>query len=170
LSILSENGDRLFSSSTTGRLIHPNFTLRKGNFFLVTSNIFDEASAGYTLKFNKLPPDRFRETEPNDSRETANVIVDNKIRGYTSTAGDRDFFVMNYPERVRNTFEVTAPLRGQIRVSITDPPGYIVRSITVSDGQTLEFNEYVDKRAFIIVEAIEVDFESFYEINIRPLN
>ena len=167
LSILSENGEQTFSSSTTDKLVHPNFTLTRGSFFLVTSNTFNEGSLGYTLRFSKLPPDQFMEIEPNDTKETANIVDSNKIRGYTSSKGDKDFFVINYPERLRCDFTVTAPLKGSIKFSVTDPLGYIMRSTTVSNGKIDTINEYVDKRAFIIVETTGVDFDNLYEININ---
>ncbi len=107
------------------------------------------------------------EREPNDSKKNATRITIPTIFGYTSRRGDVDYYALSYERRTRCTFTVTGIAGGELSVSVTDPLGYIVKTISVVGKQRKLFSEMIDEKGFIIVESVTENYDEPYQITIE---
>jgi hypothetical protein len=86
------------------------------------------------------------------------------VSGYTSYPGDKDYFLLAFNSRINERFEVTGVKGGEIKVSVTDPLGYIIRSVDVRGNSKIVFNETIDKKGYLIVESLSEDYDNPYTI------
>lgn len=107
------------------------------------------------------------EREPNDSKKSATRITVPTIFGYTSRRGDVDYYALSYGKRVRCTFTVMGIAGGELSVSVTDPLGYILKTISVVGKQRKLFSEMIDEKGFIIVESVTENYDEPYHITIE---
>jgi hypothetical protein len=95
------------------------------------------------------------------------MVTGAEIRGYTSTARDRDYYYLKYERRVRLEAAVKGVRDGIIRVSITDPLGYILRTKTVQGDSLETLSEMIDGGGYLLVETVKASYDNPYEIEVR---
>lgn len=169
LTIYSEQGTRLFQLNDGGagtRKVYPNLSLKGSVFFAVSANGTVIPENNYTLKIETLEIFPGMELEPNDTN--ANPVSNaGKITGFTSIAKDVDNFHLKYNGRVHVDLNITAPKNGEIKVSVTDPMRFALKTITVSNGESKTLSEMIDGTGYIRVEAVKPDFDNPYEIEVK---
>ncbi len=106
------------------------------------------------------------EIEPNDEKKNATPVKGDMISGYTTRKGDTDHFLLEYPGRKRIRFEINIPKYCRLRVSVTDPLGYVVRSVEVEGAAERKFHEMIDQRGYVIVKTLKENFREPYEIKL----
>ena len=147
--------------------IFPNF-YADDRFICVVSfaSPYTEGSS-YRLTVEPIPDTEGMEIEPNDTKEEADIVKGNIIKGFTSKAGDKDYFRLKYDERLNAVFEITAPKKGEIKVSVTDPMGFVLKSVKAADGKSVVLSEMVDGSCYIIVETLRLDLNNPYSIGVK---
>lgn len=150
------------------REVYPNF-YSEGSFFIAISAKQGSATiqADYLLTITPMGVDEAQEREPNNDLAGANRMVASAMSGYTSFSGDKDYFLLSRERRINERFEVTGVKGGAIRVSVTDPLGYIIRSVDIKGGRKAIFNETIDKKGYLIVESVSEDYDNPYSIILR---
>ena len=148
--------------------VHPDFFTDKDFYIAVTAKSGDRLSAGeYVLSVTPLKNIDNMEHEPNNDISQANKFNGKSISGFTSYKGDKDYFSLAYDSRIREKFEVRGVKGGTIKVSITDPLGYITKSVDVQGDRKIIFSEMIDKKGYIIIESVSEDYDNPYIINLR---
>ncbi len=146
--------------------VHPNF-YSAGNFYIsvdlktIPENISDTEYALTVKPFNDI---KNQEIEPNDSKNEATRITSEEIRGFISKKGDKDYFLLEYNARAKNNYEIVGVRGGEIKVSVTDPLGYIIKSVNVRTDNKIKISEIIDKKGYIIIESIVENYNSGYVI------
>ncbi len=171
MEIYNDIGVRVLTVNGSGKgesEIFPNISSSKPFFIKVSSgNYFAGKSEGYVIKCTELERDQSAEIEPNDTKDAAGTLSGDRISGYTSKKGDVDYYIITRPQRARAEFTVKAPPRGKIRLSVTDPLGYVIKSVEVSEGGTSTLSEIIDKKGYLVVRSLKEDYMDPYEISIR---
>ncbi len=168
--IMATDGTRLFDADNGGvgyREVIPAVFL-SGNFYVAVQskkNNFDSYSA-YTLKVDRITAAEEYEAEPNDRKEQANTFTRSSIKGYTSMRKDRDFYSLDYGKRVRKSFTLQGVLNSELRISITDPFGYSIKSEEVRGAQTVRFTETIDQKAFVIIDSLKENYDEPYILHV----
>ncbi len=150
------------------REVYPNF-YSEGSFYISIAAKTGSAPSqvDYLLTISSLGTAENLEREPNNDLTGANRIPTSAMSGYTSFHGDRDFFIITRDRRVNERFEVTGPKGGAIRVSVTDPLGYIIRSVDIKGQRKAVFNETIDKKGYLIVDSVSEDYDNTYTITLK---
>ena len=150
------------------REVYPDFFTDKDFYVSVTAKSGDKPSSGeYLLSITPLKDTDGMEREPNNDTSQANRINGASIVGFTSYRGDKDYFLLMHDSRIREKFEVRGVKDGAIRVSITDPLGYITKSVDVKGERKVIFSEMIDKKGYVIIESVSEDYGNPYIINLR---
>ncbi|MFC1670339.1 hypothetical protein ACFL20_08085 [Spirochaetota bacterium] len=147
----------------------PNLIIKGKFYFAISSgasNVTDDKYLFYLRKITDIPN---LESEPNNDKRMANRIGNNEIVGYISTKGDRDYFLLEYNKRSKHKIQVTGVKNGHIKVSLTDPLGYIIKSINLKGNIRSSFEEMIDGKGYIIVESLKDNYEYPYTINLRGI-
>jgi hypothetical protein len=148
--------------------VYPDFFTEKGFYIAVAAKSGDKPSSGeYLLSVTPLKNIAGMEREPNNEISQANSINEKSIVGFTSYRGDKDYFLLTCDSRIREKFEVRGVKDGAIRVSITDPLGYITKSVDVKGERKVIFSEMIDKKGYVIIESVSEDYNNPYIINLR---
>ena len=143
----------------------------EGDFFIELSSDhrrYDQEHP-YSLSVASIPYTEDSEIESNDTIERATKIKGDAIVGYTSRRNDVDYFYLEYPARVRCNFTVKGIKNSKLKISVTDPLGYIIKTVTVAGNQRKSFTEMIDLKGFLIVESEAENYDEPYIINIREI-
>lgn len=146
--------------------VHPNLYLQQGTIYLQVSS---EGSTltdpfPYTLSISPLPEaEGTHEREPNDTRDLAMAMKQGPLIGYTSAPDDNDYYSFTFPNRSMRTLRVTPPKEGALRVSITDPFGYIIKTLETK-GEPLDIREMFDSKGYILIETDKPDYDNSYRL------
>jgi len=105
------------------------------------------------------------ETEPNNSKTTANAI-DKDISGFINYKNDVDYYLIKTDERKKVKITVKGVKNGKIKISTADPLGFIIKSKEVESDNELTLFDTVDRKGYIIIEPVIQNYESFYTISI----
>jgi hypothetical protein len=152
------------------REIIPNAFI-EGNFYIEVysdQRVYNQEST-YSLSVSSMPYSVENEIEPNDSSERATRIKGDLIIGYTSRKNDVDYYYLEYAGRVRCNFNIRGIKNSRLKISVTDPLGYIIKTITLVGNQRKSFNEMIDMKGFIIVESASESYDEPYSIDIRVI-
>ncbi len=125
-----------------------------------------DEKAAYRLQVSSRPFVNGYEIEPNDDKSSATKVLSNTVIGYSSKPNDLDYYLMEYGKKQRKQFNVRSPRGSELRVSITDHHGYILRSETVRDDGEREFSETIDGKAYLIIESLRANYREPYSIEI----
>ncbi|HSV98245.1 MAG TPA: hypothetical protein VLM75_15080 [Spirochaetota bacterium] len=164
--IIVSDGTKLFEADNGGggyREVIPAVFL-VGNFYVAVQsrkNFFD-AERAYTLKVVRLAGAEEYETEPNDRKEQATPFTRSSIKGFTSKKKDRDFYSLDYGRRVRKSFTLQGVTNAELRISITDPFGYSIKSEEVRGAQSVSFTETIDQKGFVIIDSLKENYDEPY--------
>ncbi len=121
----------------------------------------------YSLGVYRVDVPHLQDREPNDDRESAVKVEGNRMAGFMSYRGDKDYYLVKYPVRSRKEFRVSGVEGGSFTVSITDPLGYIIKSVEVEGRTEHVFSEMVDMSGYIIVESRIERYDKPYMIRIN---
>jgi hypothetical protein len=148
--------------------VYPDFFADRDFYIEVSMRSRDSLPTGeYVLSVTPIEDTGSVEREPNNEASQANVIKGNTIIGYTSFKGDRDYFALGYDSRVKQRFEVRGAKGGMIRVSVTDPLGYIIKTVEVRGEKKAAFSEMIDKKGYVVVESVTESYDNPYTILLR---
>ncbi len=168
LRISNSKGEEILKFKTPldkNYIVLPNLKVIETINFSVSSETGNDSI--YSLSITPVKDTDLLDAEPNNSKDFAQEIDNSSILGYTSYQSDKDYFVLNTASRQKHKITVLAPLNGSIKVSITDPLGYIVKSVKVNNGETKEFFEIIDLKGYLIVESLLFDTENPYVIKLN---
>jgi hypothetical protein len=107
------------------------------------------------------------EIEPNDSKQSATHVSGDTVTGYTSKKGDVDYYFLEFSSRVRKQFTVSAVSGSKLKVSVTDPLGHIIRTVSVEGGREKKFYEIIDAKSFLIVKSLAEQYNEPYAIRME---
>jgi hypothetical protein len=151
-----------------GREVFPNFYSERDFYIEVSAKTTGELPKGdYVLSVTPFKDIENQEREPNNDISQANEIRGRATTGYISSRRDKDYFLITSNMRIREKFEVQGVKGGRIRVSITDPMGFIIKSYSVRGDRSVIFSEMIDKKAYIIVESVAENYDNPYTIILR---
>lgn len=152
------------------REVMPNLPLR-GDFFIriAAKGVFSDGNAAYLLRIEPLAPSDSCEYEPNDTKEHANPLTRPSVTGYTSKKGDRDYYLLEYKKRTSVSISLKGVRDGALRVSITDPLGYILQSRDVRGDSTAVFTDMVDQKGYVIIDAVSENYDEPYTLQVREV-
>jgi hypothetical protein len=151
--VMDGEGNRLWEADQyrDGNEILPDVPLETGMFILVKGGVQNE-NAPYRLTVTPLEKNRALEREPNDSRSTASKPHRNRMIGFQTTGGDKDYYSLDTGGRK----SLLCTARGiddvRMKVSVTDPMGYIIKTIEIAGRKETTFQEMIDGKGYIIVE------------------
>ncbi len=169
-SLLDPERKKLFEINNGGtgkNEIFPDFISSKAFYILVKAGkVSSNGEPVYVVTVDEFRNDENMEIEPNNDKTKSNSIEDDHITGYISEKNDKDFYVLNYEDRVNSVFEVTGVKSGKIRVSITDPLGFIIKTVEVTGDERVVFSEMINRKAYIIVESLKDNYDFPYNITI----
>jgi len=173
ISLYDKNRNLIISldnSGAGGNEVFPNFCSTEDFFIVISAKHNQFSSNYYTLSVDQLDKPNTMETEPNDTKGKASPVNGGSITGYTSYKKDIDYFLLEYDRRVKIEFVIEGVKDGEIKVSITDPLGYILKSVTVKHNIQKNLTEFVDKKGYIIVESIRENYDNPYRIDLKSGN
>ncbi len=137
-------------------------------YLVVTSNTENKPDSGYTLNISEINSYNPVEIEPNNRKEDANAIT-NIVKGYTTTNGDIDYFIITNDYRKNYRIELRAPVNGALKISTTDQSGYIIKSKELSNGENITLNEIFEKKGYIIIETVTPDLDNAYDLLVEEI-
>jgi hypothetical protein len=171
LTLYNSDKEKIIDVNNAGKgkkEVYPNFYTEKDFYVLVTSKSSAELPKGeYVLTITPFKNLENQELEPNNEPAQANRMTGRVMTGYISSKGDKDYFLITSDAPVREKFEVTGVKGGEIRVSITDPMGYIIKSYDVAGDRRVVFSEMIDKKGYLLIESMIENFDYPYTIKIR---
>jgi hypothetical protein len=169
LAVYNKFRKKLFEINNTGpggTEVLPALYIKDSMYIAVNSN--SDSGGSYTLIFTEINSFNQIEIEPNNKKEDANPIK-NIIKGYTTCAGDIDYYIVTNDSKKNYRIEFRAPANGSVKLSTTDQSGYIIKSQDVGNGSAVTINEIFEKRGYIIVETVVLDLENSYDLIIEDV-
>ncbi len=171
ITLLNSEKTKIFESDNSGageREVMPNI-LPAGDFFILISARRDyfEKDNTYKLNVSRLSPGEEMESEPNDRKEAATKLTGNTIIGFTSKKKDVDYYLLEYKRRARKIFALTGVKGAKLRISVTDPYGYAVKTGEVDGARTVSLREMIDQKGYIIIESLSENYDEPYTLQIR---
>jgi hypothetical protein len=144
----------------------PCLLIRQSIIISISSISLSSDESNYTLEIEESEIHTAIENEPNNSKTNANLF-DKNISGFINYKNDTDYYVIKTDERKKIKFTVKGVKSGKIKVSITDPLGFIIKSKEIESDNEITFTDTVDKKGYIIVEPVNANFEYPYTISIE---
>ncbi len=169
ITVYDEKKHRIIEADNTGTgeiEVIPNLLLSGPAYFGVSSRSGFDNNSDYILRITPFKAESPMEKEPNNSKEEANLI-DKRISGYITGKDDIDYFLVRHKTRQRLKVKIKGVKNGTIKVSTTDPLGYIIRTVEVKDDQEVEVIETFDTKGYIIVEPVKAAYDDPYHITIE---
>ncbi|HPS85415.1 MAG TPA: hypothetical protein PLY36_01650 [Spirochaetota bacterium] len=171
MTVYDNNRNKLFeinNSGPGGSETIPYFMIKNSVYFSVSASSLAASESQYTLAIEKFESNEVLEIEPNNSKNTANLI-NNSITGFITYKNDIDYYLIKYEGRQKVKISVRGVKDGKIKISTTDQLGFIIKSKEIESDEEISFNEIFDKKGYIIVEPIVANFEFPYIITIEDL-
>jgi len=171
MTIYDNNRGKLFEINnygTGGAEKIPYFLIKNSIYISISSSSLSASDSRYTLDLEQYDSNDTLETEPNDSKATANPL-NRKITGFITHKNDTDFYLVKYEKRQKVKISIKGVKDGKLRVSTTDPLGFIIKSKEAVSDEEISFSEIFDKKGFIIIEPVDANFEFPYTITIEDL-
>jgi hypothetical protein len=170
LSVMGRDGSQLFEINNAGAgeaEIFPN-ARPGGDFYVaVESRRGTPAFDGhYSLRVAGFSSEGESELEPNDRKEQATRIRGSAITGFISRKKDVDYYSVEYGKRARCAFQLKGVKNSELRISITDPMGYTVKSAELKGDRVKTVSETIDQKGYIIIETLAENYEEPYALNI----
>lgn len=171
LTIYNSDREKLMDVNGGGRSkkeVYPNFYSEKDFYLAVSARTGDKVPAGeYILSVTPFKSVIDQEREPNNELAQANKLSGKTISGFTSSRGDKDYFLITGDSRIKQKFEVLGVRGGSIKVSVTDPLGYIIKTMDVQGERKAVFSEMIDKKGYLIIEAETENYDNPYTVILR---
>jgi hypothetical protein len=169
LKIFDENRKKLFEIDNLkgpGKEVMPDAFLKKNFYIEVSGKSMLDPPSNYKLNISYYPYSEEYEIEPNDTKETATRIKSNKVIGFISKKDDRDFYLLEFKKRVRKRFNITGIKDSELKISVTDPLGFVIKTGTVVGNDSISFFEMIDGRGYLIVESVKENYDEPYTIEL----
>lgn len=169
LKIFDENMKKLFETDnlkSPGREIIPNAFIKNNFYVEISSRRGAITGTEYKLKLSSFPYSENYEIEPNDTKEKACRVKTNKIIGFVSKKDDKDFYLLEYKNRVKRKIIFNSIKNSELKISITDPLGFIIKTESAKNGETVSFSEMIDSKAYLIVESVVENYDEPYSIEL----
>lgn len=169
ITVYDEKKHKIIEADNTGTgevEVIPNLHLTGPAYFSIFSRSGFDSNSDYVLRITPFKAQVPIEKEPNNTKQEANLI-DKRISGYITGKGDIDYFLVKHDSRKRLKVNIKGVKNGVIKVSTTDPLGYIIRTVEVKDDQEVEVIETFDKKGYIIVEPVKAAYDDPYHITIE---
>ncbi|HOO70931.1 MAG TPA: hypothetical protein PK926_04140 [Spirochaetota bacterium] len=131
---------------------------------LSSSEIAHDADSSYTCRFIPVQVPGQMEREGNNRKETATPVHAEKIYGFISYKNDRDYYLLANNKKSLRKIEITGVKNGEIKVSVTDPLGYAVKSLHLSGDDRIVLTEMIEGRGYLIIESVKDNYEYPYSI------
>ncbi len=172
LKIFDENKKeiiRIDNKTGEGMEMHPNLHLQIpfycGVYWKTVKPGHDDT---YTLTIENLKNYKNMEVEPNNTTKTATSILGDTATGYISSRDDKDYFLVTTGDgsRKRLKFLLKGIEGGQLKISVTDPMGYALKTVDLQGEEEKEIIETIDRKGFIIINPVRGSFENPYQIQI----
>lgn len=145
--------------------------VRTESDLIISVSTRDAKTSGgtYTINLNRIDQTDGAdfEIENNDTRKSAMKIAPGKIIGLVNHAADKDYYLLEFRERKTIKACLKTPDSGKLRFSVTDPQGYVLRSVEGSNGAEIVIKELIEKRGYLIIESLKDDFEHTYLMDIE---
>jgi len=154
------------NSGPGGSEIIPNLFINEAVYLKVSSKSGFDSNAEYVLRMTPLNIEGPVEKEPNNNLRDANIL-DKSISGFITYKDDIDYFLIKSDSRKKLNLTIRGVKDGIIKVSTTDPLGYIIRTVEVKGDQTISMVEMFDKKGYIIVEPVKAAYNDPYHISIE---
>ncbi len=171
ISLYNEDREKIIDINSGGKYkkeVYPNFYTNEDFYISVSSRSGDKVPAGeYVLSVTTLKNSENQEREPNNELSQANRISAKTVSGFTSYRGDRDYFLLTCDSRIKQKFEIEGVRGGAIKVSVTDPLGYIIKSVDVQGDRKMIFSEMIDRKGYLVIEAMTENYDNPYTVNLR---
>ncbi len=171
LTLCNIEREKIIDINTGGRSrkeVYPNFYSEKDFYITVSARSGEKVPAGeYILSVTAFKNISDQEREPNNEISQANRITGKTITGFTSYRGDKDYFLITGDARMKQKFEVQGVRGGEIKVSVTDPLGYIIKSADVKGDRKTVFSEMIDKKGYLVIEAVTENYDNPYTVTLR---
>jgi hypothetical protein len=156
------------AASAGAREVVPNVGYSDDLFLEIFPRALSPASGPhYKLIISTRPHAGGFEIEPNDSKQSATHVSGDTITGYTSKKGDIDYYFLEFPTRVRKKFIVSAVSGSKLKVSVTDPLGHIIRTVSIEGGREKKFYEIIDAKGFLMVKSLAEQYSEPYVIRME---
>jgi hypothetical protein len=171
MTIYDSNRNKLFEINNEGpggAEKIPYFMIKSPVYFSISASAFADSDARYTLDLEQFDSNEILEIEPNNSKTAANII-NKKITGFTTYKNDTDYYLVKYEKRQKVKITVKGVKDGRLRISTTDPLGFIIKSKEVESDEEISINEIFDKKGFIVIEPLVSNYEHPYTITIEDL-
>lgn len=171
LTVYDSSRKKLFEVNNTaagGVETIPALYIKDRLFLAVTSNSDNKPDSVYKLTVSEINAFNPIEVEPNNRKEDANPVK-NIVKGYTTTIGDTDYYVITNDFRKNYRIEFRAPANGAVKLSTTDQSGYIIKSKDLSNGESASLNEIFEKKGYIIIETVTVDLDNPYDLLLEEI-
>ncbi len=148
--------------------VYPNLFTGESFYLKVSSTKgYSDKDNLYRLKISRLETSDQHEVEPNDDKLNATEIKGNTINGYISHKRDIDYFLLNFDRRLKKEFTLQGVRDGRLKISITDPFGYIIKTAEVESDNSVSIKEMIDIKGYIIIESLIANYNTPYILNIR---
>ena len=167
------NGDKdkvidINNSGMGKKEVYPNFYTERDFYIEVSAKPIGGLPRGdYLLSITPFKNIEYQEHEPDNELSQANTLNGKSMTGYISSKHDKDYFLIASDSRIKERFEVRGAKGGRIKVSITDPMGYIIKSFDVLNDRRVVFSEMIDKKGYILIEAVAENYDNPYTIILR---
>jgi len=172
LNVYDASKKRLYEINNAGKGEHeiiPNASSREDLFIeVLTRGAAPAEDTSYRLLVSSRSPAPGFEIEPNDTRKDATYVQGDVITGYSTKKNDIDYILLEYGGRARQCFTVNAVKGARLKVSVTDPQGNVVRSVTVNGGAEKKFYEMIDQKGYLVIKSLKENYFEPYVINVKP--
>ena len=171
MSIYDSNRNKLFEINNGGPGTAekiPYFIMKSPVYFAISALAIPAAEAQYTLSIEQNESNDLIEIEPNNTKGAANLF-NKTISGFITYKNDIDYYLVKYEERQKVKISVKGVKDGKMRISTTDPLGFIIKSKDIDSDEEISLIEIFDKKGFIIIEPLVPNFENPYNITIEEL-
>ncbi len=169
LKIFDENRKKLFEIDNLkepGKEVMPDAFLKKNFFIEISGKSIINSASDYKLSITYLTYSDEYEIEPNDTKDTATRVKSDKIAGFISKKDDKDFYLLEFKKRVRKKFNITGIKDSELKISVTDQLGFVIKTETVKEANSVSFNEMVDFKGYLIIESIRENYDEPYSVEL----
>ena len=170
LTVYDSNKNELFKINNFGsdQDIIPPFFVKDSIYISLSVSKMPPNESNYKITMEEYYPEGQMEMEPNNSKETANVIT-NRMSGFINSKNDADYYLYKCEERKKVKITVKGVRNGKISFSTTDQMGFIIRTREVNSDETVSHIEVFDKKGYIIIESVKPNYEYPYTITIEEV-
>ncbi|MBN2040082.1 MAG: PPC domain-containing protein [Spirochaetes bacterium] len=169
LKIFDKNKRQLFEVDNInggGIEILPNAVLDYNSYIEISSRRMEIPGSEYRLNFSPFRLTDDYEVEPNNIKENANKIIMKKTMGFVSGKNDIDYFILEFKSRVKTKIILHGIEGAELKISVTDPLGFIIKSETVKGSNSATISEMIDQKGYLIIESIADNYNKPYTVEL----